>query len=235
MQAYLSLTCGDYPGSSAKWASGRTARVPLALRKSAAARVDTRRRQLQTQRTQDGRTLRTRDGSKKGSETLAKENTGSGVGETFLLSASAEGHAVPIAKGIEPLSKCTRCASACELSRRIPDDDGGGPKQKVRQNLQIESYDSLEGHLVALEEAMTSSRRKRRRGSSSGSNLVSSVEPSCIQSAFDYYPSRILSAEEAVSLISPRISTKIRRLPPPGQIELETLEVPPVVVMCVRK
>lgn len=53
----------------------------------------------------------------------------------------------------------------------------------------------------------------------------SSVDSPHTHDSFNYYPLRPTSAEAVVSLISPRTSKKIRRLPPPGQLERESLEV----------
>lgn len=55
------------------------------------------------------------------------------------------------------------------------------------------------------------------------------MQPPRAQAALDYYPSRPVSAGEAVavSLISPRTSKRIRRLPRPAESELDNLQVRP--------
>lgn len=65
------------------------------------------------------------------------------------------------------------------------------------------------------------------RRPSSQSSLWYSMQSPPAHDSFDYYPSRSISAGAAVavSLISPRMSKRIRRLPPPEESELRSLQV----------
>lgn len=65
------------------------------------------------------------------------------------------------------------------------------------------------------------------RRPSSQSSLWYSMQSPPAQDSFDFYPSRSISggAAVAVSLISPRMSKRIRRLPPPEENELQSLQV----------
>lgn len=84
----------------------------------------------------------------------------------------------------------------------------------------------IEGYTVTREEMDIPSRQieggESRHPRPRPSSLGARPEQ---DSLINWYPSRPASAEASVSLISPRTSKKIRRLPTPGQIEEDTLQV----------
>lgn len=94
-----------------------------------------------------------------------------------------------------------------------------------------QSRDTLECHVEALEAQTLSSSSPYHGSGVTGSSPRSSewcqTQSPRTRAALDYYPSRPVSAGEAVavSLISPRTSKRIRRLPRPAESELENLQV----------
>ncbi|CAM9470017.1 unnamed protein product, partial [Ectocarpus fasciculatus] len=93
-----------------------------------------------------------------------------------------------------------------------------------------QSHDTLGCHVEALTTAaLASSSKLHDHGDGQRSNsrpsLRCSAESPCEHDSFDYYPSRRISAGAAVvSLISPRTSKRLRRLPRPEESELENLQ-----------
>lgn len=109
-----------------------------------------------------------------------------------------------------------------------PEGHYGGNERElaILENRQRKIHYALGGDLVDLDHWATAIRHEDWSGSNTPPSLQSSDEVSQHhQDSFNYYPSRIESAEVIVSLVSARTSKKIRRLPPPGKNELEKLQV----------
>ena len=114
-------------------------------------------------------------------------------------------------------------------------NDGKSTAQWITEARHIQSHnqtdDSLKNHVEALGATALPSfsphSRSGGRRSSSQSSLWCSTPSPPTQGSSDYYPSRPISAGEAVavSLISPRMSKRIQRLPRPAASELENLQV----------
>ncbi|CAM9440116.1 unnamed protein product [Ectocarpus sp. 6 AP-2014] len=107
---------------------------------------------------------------------------------------------------------------------------GGSKTNQTPETRPSQSYDSLGRHVEALTTAVlasSSTLHDHSDGQRSGSRsrLRCSTKCPCEHDSFDYYPSRPISAGAAVvSLISPRTSKRIRRLPRPEESELENLQ-----------
>lgn len=152
-------------------------------------------------------------------EKSAGEGGGRGHVEVTLLS-SRKGDAVSLIENVESLrNESDLHVLAHRPSRPTPGDSGIALDPRA---VQTKGQDNLEGSIVTRKEMRMPLRQRegseaRPRPSSLGSHPE--------QDSLNWYPSRPASAEASVSLISPRTSKKIRRLPTPGQIEEETLQV----------
>lgn len=108
---------------------------------------------------------------------------------------------------------------------------GGSKTNQTPETRPSQSHDTLGRHVEALTTAALASSSTLHdhndgQRSSSRSSLRCSTESTCEHDSFDFYPSRPISAGAAVvSLISPRTSKRIRRLPRPEESELENLQV----------
>lgn len=104
---------------------------------------------------------------------------------------------------------------------------GDGKRQSVAETMEV-TRGAFEGHFSDLEEISTKLEKVEQKQRPRTSLLESSVESSRPCNLFEFYPSqRPSSAKDkaTVSLISPRTLKKIRHLPPPGEIERDTLQV----------
>lgn len=103
-------------------------------------------------------------------------------------------------------------------------------KKRARQVMGSEGLQSRHANPVDdptfdFEGKKTLKALRRGRHSNLRSRLRCSVSGSTAKGLLDYYPSRPNSPEEPVSLMSPRMWKKIRRLPAPGEVERDTLQV----------
>lgn len=121
------------------------------------------------------------------------------------------------------LNKCDR-----QFALGLPEDqyDGNGRELRVRESRHGRTHYALGGDMVDRDHWATATDHTDRSGLNTPTSLCSSADFSLgHQDSFNYYPSRAESAEALVSLISPRTSKKIRRLPTPGQNEQQKLQV----------
>lgn len=203
MKAYLALTRERWNNTSS-----RDARSPLAQRGSAAVKVCYKRPQPEKQPGDFG-TLKTQQAIKDYFERPARDKK--------RWESAVEGSTIPIAQNFELQKNSIRhlfarsptglvgCHSSIgELELRVP--------RKVQSS-------AIESPLIPT------STPDNRRKISSPLNLHSSVKSPLGHKSFNYYPQHNISADTVVSLISPRTSKKIQRLPIPGQSERETLQV----------
>lgn len=104
---------------------------------------------------------------------------------------------------------------------------GGGKRRSVAETLEV-TGEAFEGHSSYSEDISTKLDGVDQKRRPTTSLLESSAESSRPINRYEFYPSQRPSSAKAkapVSLISPRTWKKIRYLPPPGQIERDTLQV----------
>lgn len=224
-QAYLSLTHGACSAWSARWASSCTSpRERLAL--CGLSAINGHEGTVRKPRTQNIGTPKLQH--------QRLENRGGSPVRNCTGSDDDPG----IEHVIGPMNESGRRVIR---DGRIGDIDGdayGSGSRKTRPTPEVrqrqghgQSHDTLERHVEALEaQALAPPSPNSRSGdrrSSSRSSPWSSTQSSRARGALDHYPSRPVSAGEAVavSLISPRTSKRIRRLPRPAESELENLQV----------
>ena len=118
--------------------------------------------------------------------------------------------------------------SSAKIARKC---DGRGVATVLPQAPQSR-HDALGGLTMSNEYNEASPRQKQRRAPrSTASLLADSEDPPRLGDSLLYCPSRRESNKDVVSLISPRTSRKIRRLPPPGHTERAMLQVNQLVVV----
>lgn len=223
LQAYLSLTRGAYSARSTRWASscrGQRERLALCGLSAVSGHEGTARK------------------------TRTQASPSIGTPKTQQKKRLENGGGSPVRKHRDPGIGCFG-GPVNESDRRVVrdgriefiGDDGAGktrPTPEVRQRQDRgQSHDTLELHVEALEAqtlaSPSSHNRGRGRRSSSRLSAWCSMQSPRTHGALDYYPSRPVSAGEAVavSFISPRTSKRIDRLPRPAESELENLQVHP--------
>ena len=219
-QAYLSPTHYDnLPTKSTTWAPDPSTRAPCGPRDSRAITVVQRPQQPQEHAAQNVEIPRFWHGIDSRFEGTGGEGGGRGyVDSTFL--PSNKGGSVSHIEDIESPNKSDLHGFRYRPSRPIP---GGSGIAFVPGTAQTAYQDNLEGSIVTRQDIQTPS--QRQAGSSASRPRPSSLGSHPERGSLDWYPSRPASAEASVSLISPRTSKKIRRLPTPGQIEEEALQV----------
>lgn len=229
MQAYLSLTRGACSARSTKWASSCSGpRERLAL--CGLSAVNGHGGLARKPRTQPGHGIGTRK-----TQHARLENRGDSP-----VRKPTRDDDLGIVPVVAPVNESGRPVVRDGKIGFIQGDGYGygnsghttrpSPEIQLRQG-HGQSHDTLELHVEALDaQALTSSsphdRSGFRRSSSQSSPRCSTPSPRT-HVALDYYPSRPVSAGEAaaVSLISPRTSKRIRRLPRPAESELQSLQV----------
>lgn len=220
MQAYLSLTRGDGLALSKVWASSRDQRIACAQRGPRPVKVAQKRKQPRTRPTEYP--VKTRNGLENGRERSARDEQLGNVEDSPEFSggedaiSTAENDNLP-SKGIWHVHKLERTGQA--------GDGGSAYELRIPDRRKSKSDDALQAPTGGREKTRASSRGEHGRGSSSKSSWWCSMEVCAAHDVFNYYPSRPVEAEAPVSLISPRTSKKIRRLPPPGQDEQAILHV----------
>lgn len=227
-QAYLSPTQYDnLSTSSTTWASGGNTRAPRALLGSSTVNIVQRKNQqphenvIQHDRTPpfwhkiDNRFERPAEG-------------GGILEDQFMPSRKGDALSFMI-DTIEAPSKSDLQVLTCEPFRPLASDSGRGVFDPSTIQTTDQDDNNLEGYVAVTRKETHIPSRQREAGESRRprprrpSSLGSYPEQ---DSLINWYPSRPASAETAsVSLISPRTSKKIRRLPTPGQIEEDTLQV----------
>lgn len=220
-QAYLSPTHYDtLSTSSTTWAPGRSTHAPRALRGSRTVNVVQRQQQPHEHAAQNVETPRFWHGIDNHFEGTGGQGGGRGHVEGESMPSKGEG-AVSLIENAESPNKSDLHVLPCSRpSWPIP---GESSIALDPRNVQTKDQDHLEGTIVTRSEKQTTSRRKE--GSSESCPRPSSLGSHPERDSLNWYPSRPASAEASVSLISPRTSKKIRRLPTPGQLEEETLQV----------
>lgn len=219
-QAYLSPTRYDhFSASSTTWVSDCSTRAPCALHDSGTVNVVQKQHQPHEHAARNVGFRRFWHEIDNRSEGSGGEEGGREYVEGTFLSSRERG-AVSLIENVESPNKIDMHVLPRRPSRPIPGDSdiAFGPRAA-----QAKGQDNLEGPIVNRNEIQMPSRGNE--GSSKSRPRPSSLGSHPEQDSLNWYPSRPASAEASVSLISPRTSKKIRRLPTPGQIEEEALQV----------